>query len=138
MSTDDRATDLEMWGGQVNSAVVRVPGRKYPGVVVQGDSLSILFDLAMFVVEHLPDTGDPEVGDAANDLAQQLWNHVRNYEAVLGARGVKLPYNRDPNRVPQGRGSAKKPANRALQPTRGSVGALPLPPAASWLYPYLR
>ena len=62
MSTDDRATQLEMWSEQVNSAVVRVPGRRFPGVVVQGDSLSILFDLAMFVAEHLPETSDPEVG----------------------------------------------------------------------------
>jgi hypothetical protein len=58
MSIDDRAAQLELWSGQVNSAVVRVPGRRFPGVVIQGDSLSILFDLAMYVTEHLPASAD--------------------------------------------------------------------------------
>jgi hypothetical protein len=72
-------------------------------VVVQGDSLSVLFDLAMFVVEHLPDASEEEVGEAASDLAQQLLGHLKNYEAVLRARGIERPYHRDPARVPRGR-----------------------------------
>jgi hypothetical protein len=90
-----------MWSALVNSAVVRVPGRRFAGVVVQGDSLSILFDLAIFVVEHLPDASDPEVGEAANELAAKLWAHLENHEGVLRARGVDLPYHRDPMRVPR-------------------------------------
>jgi hypothetical protein len=101
MSADDRATQLEMWSGEVNSAVVRVPGRRFPGVVIQGDSLSILFDLAMFVTEHLPRSTDPELCDAAEELAEKLFHHVKNYESVLGARGVSLPYARNIARVPR-------------------------------------
>jgi len=102
MSADERATQLEMWNEQVNSAVVRVSGRRFPGVVVQGDSLSILFDLAMFVVEHLPDASDSDVGEAANELAESLLAHLENYERVLRARGVEPPYRRDSTRVPRG------------------------------------
>jgi uncharacterized protein DUF6959 len=101
MSADDRATQLEMWSEQVNSAVVRVPGRRFPGVVIQGDSLSILFDLAMYVTEHLPRSADPELSGAAEELAEKLFHHVRNYESVLGARGVSLPYARNAGRVPR-------------------------------------
>jgi hypothetical protein len=96
-----QAADVELWSPQTNSAVVRVPGRRFPGVVIQGDSLSILFDLAMYLSERLPESSDEELRGAADDLAEQLFAHVKNYEAVLQARGVSLPYTRDHRRVPK-------------------------------------
>ena len=101
MSTGGRATELELWSAAVNSAVVRVPGRAFPGVVIQGDSLSILFDLAMLVVEASSKTGNSGLRDAADELARKLFAHVKTYEAVLEGRGVQLPYARDPKREPQ-------------------------------------
>jgi uncharacterized protein DUF6959 len=99
--SDDRAVDVELWSPETNRAVVRVPGRRFPGVVIQGDSLSILFDLAMYLSERLPETSDEELRGAADDLAEKLFAHVQSYEAVLQARGVSLPYTRDPRRVPR-------------------------------------
>ena len=101
--SDDRAVDLELWSPATNSAVVRVPGRRFPGVVIQGDSLSILFDLAMYLAERLPEASDEELRGAADDLAEKLFAHVKNYETVLQARGLSLPYTRDPRRIPKPR-----------------------------------
>jgi type VI protein secretion system component VasF len=78
-----------------------MPGRRYPGVVIQGDSLSILFDLAMGLTELLPEASDAELREVAAELAEKLFDHVRNYEAVLKEHGVALPYSRDPYRVPR-------------------------------------
>jgi hypothetical protein len=103
MSTDDRASQLEMWSAQLNSSIVRVPGRRFPGVVIQGDSLSILFDLAMYVADGVSKTADSGLRDAAEELAEKLFAHVKNYELVLEARGVVRPYVRDPNRIPKPR-----------------------------------
>ena len=103
--TGDRATDLELWSAQTNSAVVRVPGRRFPGVVVQGDSLSILFALAMDVLERLPGTADTELRSAAEELAEKLFAHVKSYESTLEVRGVALPYTPDSQRVPDPPGS---------------------------------
>lgn len=91
---EDRATETELWSSEVNAAVVRVPGRQFPGVVIQGDSLSILLERATDVVERLPATGDEELRGAAGELAAKLAAYVEVYEAVLGARGVGLPYAR--------------------------------------------
>ena len=101
MNTEDRATELEVWSTQVNSSVVRVPGSRFPGVVIQGDSLSILFDLAMDLVEGVSKTADSELSSAAEELAQNLFAHVTSHESVLEARGVAIPYVRDPNRGPK-------------------------------------
>jgi hypothetical protein len=103
MNSEDRATELEVWSTQVNSSVVRVPGRRFPGVVIQGDSLSILFDLSMDLVDGFSKTADSELTSAAEELAEKLFAHVKSYESVLEARGVALPYVRDPKRVPKPR-----------------------------------
>jgi hypothetical protein len=84
----------------MNSAIVRVPGRVFPGVVIQGDSLSNLFNLAMDVVEASSKTANFGPHEAAEELAQKLFAHIRDYESVLEARGIRLPYVRDPKRVP--------------------------------------
>lgn len=103
---DDRATETELWSSKVNAAVVRVPGRQFPGVVVQGDSLSVLLDRATDIVESLPATADEELRDAAVEVAAKLSAYVEAYEAVLAARGVALPYSRTGRRVsgPRGEG----------------------------------
>lgn len=91
---DDRAAETELWSSTVNAAVVRVPGRRFPGVVVQGDSLSILADSARGIVERLPTMVDEELREDVGELAAKLEAYVAAYEAVLGARGVALPYFR--------------------------------------------
>jgi hypothetical protein len=109
MTTDDRANELELWAPHANSAVVRLPGRRFPGVVIQGDSLSIFLDLAMEVVERIPATADDELRGAAEELAEKLAMHLEIYESVLQARGLSLPYSRDPRRVPATGPSRKAP-----------------------------
>jgi hypothetical protein len=37
----DRAQEPEVLSDVSNNAVVRMPGRRFPGLVIQGDSLSI-------------------------------------------------------------------------------------------------
>lgn len=99
-SNDDRATELELWSSQTNSAVVRVPGRRFPAVAIQGDTLSCLYGLAMDVLDEIRTTECLDAYTSAEHLAKELLAHLRNYEAVLRARGVPLPYVRDPGRVP--------------------------------------
>lgn len=54
---------LEVYSELTNSSVIRMPGRRLPGVVVQGDSLSILFSGAMSLVEALADSDDEDLPD---------------------------------------------------------------------------
>ena len=74
-----------------NGAVVRLPGRRYPGVVIQGDSLSIL-------VRHIReirvrvDKDDEALLDEALLLEEELEEYRRGYEQALALHGIELPY----------------------------------------------
>jgi hypothetical protein len=54
-----------------NYAIVRMPGRRFPGVVVQGDSLSILAYDAEEIANALSKSG-LAIAEEASDLATRL------------------------------------------------------------------
>ena len=86
--------EVELFANIVNNVVIRTPGRKFPGVVIQGDSLSILYSLAEEVCRLAHDTQSEELQDAACELADLLANRLQIYEDVLAQNNIKLPYNR--------------------------------------------
>jgi hypothetical protein len=91
-----KRAEVEVFEQAVNAWIVRTPGRKYPAVVVQGDSLNQLFGLAQAVLEGV--RADPsrreELLEDATALRDQLWSLLRAYEETLSEYGLPLPYNR--------------------------------------------
>lgn len=80
---------VELLYEESNFAVVQLPGRAYPGVVIQGDSLYGLWALA----DEIINTVDPEeVKELADELAGLLKNRLEKYQTVLKKDGIKLPY----------------------------------------------
>lgn len=88
--------EVEVFSSPVNGWIVRTPGREFPGVVVQGDSLSVLFDLAQSILDRCrTDVGTHgEVLDDAEALRDALWARLAAYEAVLKEHGLSVPYVR--------------------------------------------
>lgn len=75
-----------------NNAVVRLPGRRFPGVLVQGDSLHILrTDMAELV--EACDRGDlGDARDAAGLLLVGLDALLERYGAALDEHEIPRPY----------------------------------------------
>jgi hypothetical protein len=67
-----------------NYAVVQLPGRAFPGVVFQGDSLD---NLIAELEEALSDS------EGLTDVVERLKGVRRHYEAVCRKEGVGLPYS---------------------------------------------
>lgn len=67
-----------------NYAVVQLPERRYPGVVVQGDSLAIICELLDAAV-----AGD---ADAVAEVKADLDEVLRWYLAVLEQRSIDPPF----------------------------------------------
>ncbi len=76
-----------------NYAIVQLPGREYPGVVFQGDSLSILCSGAA-------DAEEAVVGTAAHELVSSLREDLdsvlRSYIRVLEDHHIEIPFQYRP------------------------------------------
>lgn len=85
-----RAADVLYEGSNV--AVVQLPHRRFPGAVIQGDSLKSLCDLAQEILTLVETGTDPT--DVAAELRDLLNAHLSTYEEVLRFRGLPLPYTK--------------------------------------------
>lgn len=86
--------EVELLTDGGNNAVVRMPERQFPGVVVQGDTLSSLWETARLALEAV--RGERGRHDGIAELAsvvQHLDALLTRYEKALDAHGVHRPYN---------------------------------------------
>lgn len=83
---------VEILSDAPNAAIVRVPGPRFPGCVIQGDSLSILLGHATVVWEKVQDSDDEDLVGAARDVVDSLQSRLDHYERVLAEHGLELPY----------------------------------------------
>ena len=85
-----RVDSVEIFSDQTNAAIMRHPGRKFPGVLIQGDTLYILCRQA--------DQACSEVGrgapgyDELDDLRNALWSYLNHYKSTLQQHEMKLPF----------------------------------------------
>ena len=89
-----RTESVEIFSDQTNAAVLRHPGRVFPGVLVQGDSLYALCQQA--------DSACKEVGRGApgynelNELRNVLWSYLNHYKVTLAEHDMTLPFSEQP------------------------------------------
>jgi hypothetical protein len=84
--------EIEMLSVTTNCPVLTVPGRSFPGVVIQGDSLKSLFGIAE-EIEKASNTGDvDELRESIIALKNKLGGYLEEYEGVMKAHGRELPY----------------------------------------------
>jgi hypothetical protein len=87
--------NVAIYSDASNVAVMRHPGRSYPGSLIQGDSLFILRQLANKAKEELERGNSVNAGDALEELVELLDGHLNHYESVLKEHGIQLPYVRN-------------------------------------------
>lgn len=86
-----RTESVEIFSDATNAAVMRHPGRRFPGILVQGDSLHILCkeaDRACEMVGH----GSPGF-EEVKDLRNTLWEYLNHYKVTLTEHSMKLPFS---------------------------------------------
>jgi len=75
-----------------NFAVVQLPGRKFPGVVFQGDSLKILSREIEKLKRDVSVYKNIEIEAGLDDIAERISGALKHYEKVCADRGIALPY----------------------------------------------
>lgn len=86
---------IKLYDRVPNSGIVHMPGRRFPAVAIQGDSLSIMFGTALSFLEHAKESGNEDLYYEALELAEKLQNHLLRYESVLDKEGFEKPYMTD-------------------------------------------
>jgi len=76
----------------VNFAVVQLPERKYPGVVVQGDTLHSMLQQIKQMENLLKSRGLDDLADELQDVKEQLSEALRHLEKICLEQGIPLPY----------------------------------------------
>ncbi|WP_115541227.1 DUF6959 family protein [Xanthomonas campestris] len=86
-----RIENVEIYSEQSNAAVLRHPGRKYPGVLIQGDTLHNLCALARIACTESEGKG-LGAQDAIVELRDTLSSLLEHYKAVLDEHQTPLPF----------------------------------------------
>ncbi|WP_437485245.1 hypothetical protein WME75_00360 [Sorangium sp. So ce1014] len=87
-----KRVELDVVTEMTNAAIMRMHGRKFPGIVLQGDSLNYLRVLAADVKKRLAGINDEELIDSVRELESLLQGYTRAYETALEGEGIDLPY----------------------------------------------
>ena len=88
--------ELEVFSQSIDRGIVRMPSQSFPGIVLQGETLSSLLKLAKKTCEKLPNNTDPEIIETARELMERIQKLVSHYEATLGKHNIPLPYSTVP------------------------------------------
>lgn len=83
---------VELLSQPTNFAVVQLPGRNYPGVVVQGDTLHTLVQRVEGMIQSLNSNDFDELAAGLEEMREQLSSARTHYESVCVERGIALPY----------------------------------------------
>jgi hypothetical protein len=85
-----RIEPVEIYSDASNAAVMRHPGRRFPGVLVQGDTLIILLEQATCVSESARIEEDARA--ALDSLLERLRDLLGHYNETLLEHGLELPF----------------------------------------------
>jgi hypothetical protein len=77
-----------------NYAVVQLPGRRFPGVVFQGDSLHTLYLQIGNARKRASKGDDEELQIELDEIFQTLSEVVDHYERTCERNGIELPYSK--------------------------------------------
>jgi hypothetical protein len=93
--------EVEALSTTPNAAVLKIPGRAFPGILIQGDSLHILQGLIHRVHAHLVshDTTNTDLNEdtpleIVEEIKDLLDGYVTAYETTMGDCNYVLPYHK--------------------------------------------
>ena len=85
---------VELLSRPINFAIVQLPERNYPGVVVQGDTLNGLITQLGQMSMLLANNQLEQLSEEIEDMREQLLEALMHYESVCAARAIALPYQK--------------------------------------------
>jgi hypothetical protein len=88
-----RIEQVEIYSDATNRAIMRHPGRRFPGTLIQGDNMYDLCRRADAICAKVRSQLDSETYKELNDLRDILWAYLTHYKSVLLEHGIPLPFS---------------------------------------------
>lgn len=76
----------------INAAVIHLSTRHFPGVLIQGDTLSNIATFLRGAADNLARGNTAEAADDIDEARRSVDRFLSHYEAVLARHGFDLPY----------------------------------------------
>lgn len=89
---EQTSLEVEVLSDVINCVVLKVPGRNFPGMVIQGDTLARLYRCASEICRLAKGSGDEDLVGEAGALCKELGERLAFYEKVLESHGIEIPY----------------------------------------------
>jgi hypothetical protein len=86
---------VEIYSDATNAAIMRHPGRKFPGVVLQGDTLYVLCRKLDAICEDGRESMESAAYTDLNALRNQFQHFLVHYKNTLAEHGIPLPFSED-------------------------------------------
>ena len=86
-------SNVEIYSDHTNQAVMRHPDRRFPGVLIQGDSLYALCLQADDACAAAKGQLSQDAYQEINELRNALWGYLNHYKSVLGEHQISLPFS---------------------------------------------
>jgi hypothetical protein len=92
-----RTDTVEIYSDATNAAVMRHPGRSFPGVLVQGDTLYTLCVAADAACKASRGNISDDAYCELDELRNHLWELLAHYKMVLSEHQIPLPFFESPD-----------------------------------------
>lgn len=86
-----KSVEVDLFHEVSNLAVIRMPGRRFPGILIQGDSLFAIYALVSKLRHLLSESEELEL---ASEIESAVLERLKVYEEALKAHGMDLPYEK--------------------------------------------
>ena len=73
-----------------------MPSQSFPGLLLQGETLSSLLKLAKATHEKSQNVSDTELIETSRELVESIQKLVAHYESTLNKHNIPLPYSTVP------------------------------------------
>lgn len=90
-------SDIELLNSATNAVVARHVEREFPGVLLQGDTLKIIFDDLEELIEDLDAKDIDSAKGISEGLKEMFVDLLSHYESVLAENNIVLPYSKSVN-----------------------------------------
>ena len=92
-----RVEAVEIYSDATNAAILRHPGRRFPGVLIQGDTLHNLCIAIERICAAAQSRADEDGLLEIDDLREQMRGYLSHYKSVMRHHGLQLPFGEIPS-----------------------------------------